>query len=486
MNPVKVCLTVSGRSLEGNLETVNLYSRSIDLVELRADFLADSELSSLGRFPALAGLPVILTLRRRRDRGGFDGSEAERCRLLTAAGGQFAYVDLEEDLRAPVLEESLRSRGARIIRSLHDFDKVPDRLVERIRRLPRRGDEIPKAAVWPAGCADLLRLVRCARELQDIGEKVLIGMGPVGLPTLILAARLGSNICFTTAPGAESAPGQLDPVTLKDLYRFAAIGESTRLFGVIGNPIAHSRSPEIHNQGYERLKLDAVYLPFLVDDPACFFSLAAELDVRGFSVTIPHKQAVLPLLTEADEAVRRVGACNTVVREGRDWRGSNTDVHGFLQPLRRHLRPAGHMTLPAAVIGAGGAARAVVYALGSLGIRPLILNRNLERAAALAKDFACTHAGLDSRGRALLEQHNGLIVQTTPVGMEPNEGEDPLPEYSFRGHEIVYDLVYKPYRTRFLSRAEAAGCTVIPGYQMLKAQAETQFRLFTGLSLPSD
>jgi 3-dehydroquinate dehydratase/shikimate dehydrogenase len=479
MIPVKICLSVTGRSLEGDLETVNLYRRCIDLVELRADFLADSELSSLGRFPQLAGLPVILTLRRRRDRGVFDGSEAERCRLLAAAGGRFAYVDLEEDLRAPALEESVRSRGSRIIRSLCDFDNLPDNLAERIRRLPRRGDEIPKAAVWPAGCADLLRLLRCARELQDIGEKVIIGMGPVGLPTRILAARLGSSICFTAAPGGESAPGQLDPVTLTDLYRFASIGEATRLFGVIGNPIAHSRSPEIHNQGYERAKLDAVYLPFLVDDPACFFSLAAELDVRGFSVTIPHKQAVLPLLTEADEAVRRVGACNTVVRKGRGWRGSNTDVHGFLQPLRRHLRPAGH-ALPAAVIGAGGAARAVVYALGSLGIRPLVLNRNLERAAALAKEFGCVHAGLDSRGRSLLERHNGLIVQTTPVGMEPNEGEDPLPDYSFRGHEIVYDLIYKPYRTCFLSRAEAAGCTVIPGYQM-----ETQFRLFTGLSLPT-
>jgi 3-dehydroquinate dehydratase/shikimate dehydrogenase len=486
MPPARVCLTVTGMSLARGLKAVERCRRYIDLVELRADFLSASELSRLSRFPRLAGLPVILTLRRRQDRGGFAGTEAERRGLLAAAGGSFAYVDLEEDLEAPDLEAALRSRGVRIIRSFHDFEKVPADLAERVRRLPRRGDEIPRAAVRPAGCGDLLRLVRSAREVRDIRDKLLIGMGPVGLPTRILSARLGSGICFTAEPGEEPAPGRLDPVTLAELYRFAAIRESTGLFGVIGNPIAHSRSPEIHNRGYARLGLDAVYLPFLVDDPGAFFALARELDIRGFSVTIPHKQAVLPLLTKADEAVRRVGACNTVIRRGRGWQGSNTDVEGFLQPLRGHLPASGAGGLSAAVIGAGGAARAVVFALTGVGIRPLVLNRSPERAAALAREFGCTHAGLDARAPELLRAHSGLIVQTSSVGMEPDDAGDPLPEYVFRGHEIVYDLVYKPPRTRFLARAEAAGCTVIPGYRMLRAQAEAQFRLFTGQSLPPD
>jgi 3-dehydroquinate dehydratase/shikimate dehydrogenase len=482
----KVCLALSGQSLARNLETLERYREHVDLVELRADFLAAGELASLGRFPALAGLPAILTLRRSRDRGGFSGSEAERLRLLRAAGGRFAFVDLEEDLGASELEAKLRAHGTRIIRSLYDFEKVPEQLAGRVRRLARRADEIPKAALWPRGCADLLRLLRCARELEDLREKVLIGMGPVGLPTRVLAARLGSEICFTAAPGAESAPGQLDPLTLAKLYRFKAISAATQVFGVIGNPIMHSRSPEIHNRGYARLNLDAVYLPFLVDDPESFLALASELDVRAFSVTIPHKQAILPLLTAADEAVGRVGACNTVVRHDRGWWGGNTDVEGFLQPLRPHLDPAGSGRLAAAVIGAGGAARAVVCALGSLGIRPLILNRSPEKAAALAEVFGCRHGGLDAQGLALLEENNDLIVQTTPVGMEPQEAQDPLPDYVFRGSEIVYELIYKPERTRLLARAQAAGCAVISGYAMLKAQARAQFKLFTGHALPPD
>ena len=481
-----ICLAVTEKSLARGLETVERYRRCIDLVELRADALSEDELSSLGRFPSLIRLPVILTVRRRRDHGGFGGDEAGRRRLLWAAGAGFAYVDLEEDLRDGSLEAYLRSRGVRIIRSLHDFEGLPGDLAQRVRRLPHRGDEIPKAAVRPTGCRDFLALLHCARELKDLEEKVLIGMGPEGVPTRVLAARLGSSICFTGAPGAESAPGQLDPATLTELYRFSRITESTRLFGVIGNPIAHSRSPEIHNRGYAGLNLDMVYLPFLVHDPEAFFALAAELDIRGFSVTLPHKQAVLPLLDEAEEAVLQVGACNTVVRRKGGWRGSNTDVEGFLGPLRPHLGRAGRKDLTAAVIGAGGAARAVVYALGTLGIRPLILNRHPERAAALAEAFGCPSGGLDAAGRKLLAEHNGLIVQATSAGMAPREAEDPLPEYAFQGGEIVYDLVYAPPRTCFLARAAAAGCRVIYGYQMLQAQAEAQFRLFTGEALPPE
>ena len=170
-------------------------------------------------------------------------------------------------------------------------------------------------------------------------------MGDFGFPTRVLASRLGSFLCYTSPAGAVVAPGQVEPDTLASLYRFRGIGPSTAVYGVIGNPVMHSRSPRIHNRGFRSLGLDAVYLPFVVDDIDAFWEVADALGIRGFSVTAPHKQAVLGRLSEADPVVRATGACNTVFRDGvgKPWKGTNTDVAGFLGTAagalrRRHSR----------------------------------------------------------------------------------------------------------------------------------------------------
>ena len=509
----RICLCLTGGTLEQDAALLRRERSCVDLAELRADFLEPSELAHLARFPALAGLPVILTLRRTADGGRWRAGEGERRRLLRGAlggagttPGGYAFVDLEEDLHDAGLEGAARARGCRVIRSFHDFHGVPANLAARVRRLAcacgGRG-ELPKAAVWVRGSRDQRRLAEACRELQGI-EKILTGMGEYGSFSRILAGRLGSWLTYCSPGGQDpeegaggrpvppaapasaglAAPGQLHPRTLVELYRFRGIGPQTAVYGVVGNPIAHSRSPEIHNRAYAALGLDAVYVPFLADDPAAFLKAAEALGVRGLSVTVPFKEQALRLARSAEEEAEATGAANTLLAGAGIWRAANTDVAGFLAPLEREAPAVLQPGTGAVVLGAGGAARAVVHALARRGLRVLVLNRTPARARALARRFGCAWGGLDEPGLARLSGHSALIVQTTTVGMDG--AGDPLPGYRFRGEECVYDLVYAPALTPLLARARAAGCRTIGGWSMLRAQAEAQFRLFTGREYPAD
>jgi 3-dehydroquinate dehydratase/shikimate dehydrogenase len=484
----KICLVLAEKTLEADLRHVESHRGRIDLVELRADHLADEEKASAGRLPARVGLPVILTIRRRRDGGIYDGPETERVKLLGRLVGQgFAYVDIEEDLKASAVEARIRECGARVVRSLHDFAGVPPELVRRLSVLARRPDEIPKAAVTPKTCAQLADfLAACAGLGQR--ERVLLGMGDIGFPTRVLAPLLGSSWCYASPTDHAVAPGQVTPSTLEEVYRYRSITPSTLVMGIIGNPVMHSRSPLIHNRAFTALGIDAVYVPFQVPDLQGFWKVADSLAVRGLSVTAPHKEAVLGGPVRGDEQVRVIGACNTLLRPaGRGgWDATNTDGEGFLAPLRAAFGGALPSGLGATVIGAGGAARSVVAALTGAGVRVLVLNRTTERARALAAIFAAQAGGMDVAGFQAARGYSDLIVQTTSAGMTPREDEDPAPGLGFRAGQVVYELVYAPEETPFVRRAQEAGSKVIYGRQMLMAQAMHQFKLFTGKEYPPD
>ncbi len=451
----------------------------IDMVELRADFLDGGELPHLRRFPDMIGTPPILTIRRAAEGGRFRGGEPARRRLIAAAAGGYRYVDLESDVDRS-FDEAVPA-GVRVIRSLHDTGGVPQPLGRIVRELPRSPAEIAKAAVTPRIGREMVDVIEAARGLGAAGagrERIVLGMGRFGVPTRILAAHLGNYLTFCSLAARSAAPGHLDPDAMVDLYRFRSIHAGTRVLGVVGTPLSHSRSPQLHNPALAAAAIDAVYVPIELDDLAELDRLARLLPLDGCSVTIPHKSRAARM-SDAGETVRRVGACNTLVRTPNGWRGENTDVRGFLAPLRRMV-PAPRR---AAVVGAGGAARAVAFALRSLGTELLILNRTAERARALALEHGAMAARLDASGLARVPAYSELIVQTTSMGLPDNPG-DPLAAYAFRGHEVVYDLVYGEGLTPILQRAREAGCAVIDGRQMLAEQAYEQFRLFTGREFP--
>lgn len=476
----KLCLSLTEATLRENLAIVERERRRVDLVELRADFLDEAELAEVSAFPRLSGLPTLLTFRRESDGGARAIGEGERRGLLDRAlDGGFSVVDLEEDLEAPELERKAAEQGTMVVRSMHDFGGVPGDLSRRLAALARRPGEIPKVAVMPHSVSDLLRLLEVGGQVP---RAIVVGMGEWGFPTRVLPGRFHSVQSYCSAGEVKAAPGHVDPKTLRETYRLGETSATAKLFCVIGNPVLHSRSPWIHNPGYRALGLDAVYVPVQVDRLADFFMLAERLGIEGASVTVPHKEEAASLLAETDASVTQAGACNTLVRESGGWRGYNTDIEGFLAPLRARLRGA-LAGARALVVGAGGAARSVVAGLVAEGARVTVVNRTGPRARVLAEQFDCGWAPAEEA--AALPAFD-IVVQATSVGMSPNEDADPLPSLSFRGTELVYELIYAPRRTLFLARAERAGCGVIGGREMLLHQAYAQFRLFTGRDYPAE
>ncbi|MDR3200120.1 MAG: shikimate dehydrogenase [Spirochaetales bacterium] len=488
-----IFLVLSGASIGDNLKQIRAYEKHIDGAELRADFLADPLSQDWPAFFQAAGsLPLILTLRKPEDGGHFRESEVRRQELFLRLieKGNFRYIDLEETTDFPDVEEAAVAKGMRIIRSFHDFTGVPEDLAGRLRSLARKKGDIPKAAVMPRSCKDVEKIIDAFAGLADI-TKILLGMGEFGFCTRVLAPRLGSYLTFASPAGDAVAPGLIDPETLDTVYRYHKQTPASRVFGIIGNPILHSRSPHIHSAGYDKLGIDAVFVPFHVDRVTDFLPLVKKLDMGGFSVTAPFKEDVIPFCAQTEDAVRGIGACNTVAVREDGLYGYNTDAEGFLAPLRAAL-PGGFSALSAAVLGAGGAARSAVYALAREGARVLVVNRTEDRAQRLAADIQAAlglpegqlaWASPDEKGLALLEDYAQLIVNSTTMGMHPWENLDPLAARAFRGSEIVYDMVYSPRETLFLKRAAAVGCQILYGEEMLKNQAYRQFYIYTGKNL---
>ena len=472
-----ICLTLAESTLDEDIIKLKENREYIDLAELRLDALSESEMGKASTFPSLVDVPVILTFRRVQDGGKREISEkARRQALLEALEGSFSYVDIEEDIKRSEVEEKARAKGVRIIRSLHDFEKVPEDIFSRLYHLSEKGD-IAKIAVTPRSFQDVLTLFRVEEELRGI-EKIVIGMVGYGVCTRILYKRLGSFLTF--ASDNEVAPGQVSARTLKLEYRADEINDKTAVYGIIGNPVMHSASPLMHNRGFHAIKYNAVYVPFLVDNVRSFFMFAEFIKMRGFSVTVPFKVDVLSYLGNITREVKQIGSCNTVVRVPGMWKGINTDYYGFIKPIVSDIE--GGRIKSALVIGAGGASHAIVWALRNYGVKVTILNRTLSRAETIARLNVCDYDSIENARK--YEGSVDLIVQTTSVGLYPDEDKNPIEGFNFTGREIVYDIIYKPRMTKLLKEAEKAGCTLHYGAEMLLEQGKLQFEAFTGYHYP--
>ena len=271
---------------------------------------------------------------------------------------------------------------------------------------------------------------------------------------------------------------------------------STKVVGVFGHPVEHSRSPAMHNAAFAALQLPYIYVPFPVRPEAIGTAIRSlpALGIVGVNLTIPHKESVLPYLDEITQEAQDVGAVNTVhCKEGR-LLGDNTDGHGFYEPLRQMgVEVAGKRVV---VLGAGGAARSVVFRLAREGAHITLTNRTLDRAARLAQDVA--NASLEAPPITIVASDNllglthalleaELLVQTTRIGMVPETEELPaVPLEAFHPSLLVYDLVYNPVETRLLREARLRNCRTLTGVKMLVFQGAAAFQRWTGLWPPTD
>jgi 3-dehydroquinate dehydratase/shikimate dehydrogenase len=458
------------------LGAARLFTRTI---ELRLDWLrSDGErskfLTALRRLPR-RGLTLVATCRRILGGGKLaGGAEAELYWLGQAREAGCEWCDLEIETLRELPGQTARSFPIppKILLSFHDFQRTPPlprRLVP-----ARRGEaDAIKIAARALTISDSLRLLRLAHASNDI---VSVPMGEIGLPARLLALREGSALAYAPVSQA-TAPGQVSLNDFKRLYRADAITQKTKIFGVIGNPVGHSLSPLLHNTGFVAAKCDASYFPCLVENLKEFLQGMLELGLRGFSVTIPHKQAIMKHLADCEPMADKIGAVNTViVGKDAELRGSNTDYLGVLRALEGKLRLRDSRVL---VFGAGGSARAAAFALADAGAEVLICARREAAARKLARDCGAQAIARRHLASACFE----AIVNATPVGMYPHAGNSPLSPRELNCR-IVMDLIYRPLRTQLLKTAAARGIRVISGVEMFLAQGFAQWELWMGKAAP--
>jgi 3-dehydroquinate dehydratase / shikimate dehydrogenase len=459
---------VTGRSM-AELVAARDAAVSGDMVELRLDGVANLDVAR-----ALQGrrVPAVVTCRAMWEGGRFDGSEEERRTILARAldlGAEF--VDIEwralDGLSTSVsFKDLLDHTPERIVVSSHDFDRVPSDLESQARAMRGLGAGTIKIAVSVSRASQTL----CLKSIAKDGDAVVIGMGELGVASRLLASRFGSRWTYA---GNALAPGQLPARQMIEDYGFRRISPSTRIFGVVSTNALHSLSPVMHNAALEAAGIDAVYVPFQIHDFDDFLTFAEDMGVEGVSVTIPFKLDALRAAESSDALTQQVGAANTLRRRDRGWEATNTDVEGFLQPLGsawgRSLDG-----VRVSVLGAGGAARAVIVALASKGARVTVHARREGQARELAHSF-----NVESRAYPPETGSWDILVNCTPLGGAARRQESPMPVDRLRG-QLVYDLTYGAGDAVLIRDARDAGIATLDGLAMLVAQAERQFEWWTG------
>jgi len=255
------------------------------------------------------------------------------------------------------------------------------------------------------------------------------------------------------------------------------IDQDTQLYGVVGNPIRHSLSPAMHNAAFLAGGLNAVYLGFETEDIQACLKGMKELGIKGMSVTIPYKSEVMPFLDEVEDQVAAIGAVNTIVNRDGRLTGYNTDALGALRALEENTELSGKRCI---MIGAGGAARAIGYILKKKGVELTIANRSVERGISLCKSLDCRFVNMEE----VVNEGGDILINTTPVGMTPNEESCPVPEKVLKRGMVVMDIIYNPLETRLLATARGRACKVVNGLAMFVYQGAEQFRLWTGREAP--
>ena len=447
-----------------------------DIVELRLDCLENSDpipcLDSLTR--KIAG-PFILTLRPVEQGGHRNLTRREREAFWKRDLKADLLCDIEADL---VLTSSFD--WPKVIVSHHDFSGVPDDLEEIYERLAATPARIVKIAVQADQITDCIRVFHLLdRASNEQRELIAIAMGNAGIATRILGPSRGAYLTYGSLEDASAtAPGQVNAQQLRSVYRIDEIDRETMICGLVGLPVMHSVSPHMHNAAFAVEDVNGVYLPLEVRDVESFFRRmihpkTRELDwnVRGLSITAPHKSSVMELLDRISPEAQEIGAVNTVVVEGNELHGYNTDVHGLIEPLREVLGSL--KDLRVAVIGAGGAARAAVWALRRDQANVTLFARAPIKAKPMSENFGVACEALSEATFAGYD----VVINATP--------QSPATAEQLAGAGLVYDLIYNPIETGFLKEGRAAGCQTLGGLKMLVAQARLQFELWTGKTPPA-
>jgi 3-dehydroquinate dehydratase/shikimate dehydrogenase len=493
----RICIAICARTADELLASVRRAEPLADIVEVRFDCLANDQLPAAVQAirEAENSKPFIATYRSPEE-GGNDAHliRDQRLEFWGSLGSGFTYADLELDVIRDIAPD------AQTIASQHDFAAIPPDIGAVYQTLAANRSSVIKIGATAQDICDAIPIWKLIeRAKNDDREIIPIAMGEAGKWTRILGLAHGAFLTYASLDaGKETAGGQITADDLITVYRLKDLDRDTRVYGVIGDPVSSSLSPFMHNAAFAAAGINAVFVPLQVKDLDAFMrrmvlpaTREVELNFAGFSVTMPHKQAVQKYLDEIDANAQRIGAVNTVKIDGDKLTGYNTDAHGFITPLKQRIPDLKNASV--AIIGAGGAARAVIFALQQEQADITVFARDLKKTQPLAEEFHINATRLSFPSAAdgvvlsLGSTKFDIVVNTTPLGMlGPNETKSPLTANDLSGVKFVYDLVTRRDETPLLREARRAGVDAVGGVEMLIAQGIKQFETWTGEEAPAD
>ncbi len=473
----KICAVITADNAKGALD--DMEKEDSDLIELRLDFIRNTDEKKISELIDGKKQKIIATLRPAKFGGLFKREEKERLGLLKAAidnNADFIDVEFQSEIMNQIIENKKLSK---IIISHHDLKETPS-----LEKLESIYNQINKLN------PDFVKIVTTANSINDNfvifdllknkNNLIAFCMGLKGEISRILAPKFGSAITYCSlGKDKESAPGQITLEEMKNLYHVDLINPQTKVIGIIGEFAENSMSKYMHNPNFVKNNVNFVYIPFKTspDELKEFMDNFKRFNFKGAAVTIPHKESIINLIHNIDETADEIGAVNTLVREDSKIIGYNTDYYGAVESLKEKMNPKNKKVL---VIGAGGAARAVVYGLRKEGAEITIVNRTEDKAKELAGQFNVDFDKIENI-KSLTMQAD-VIINTTSMGMAPFENSCALKEDELEEGKVVMDVVYKPVITKLIKLAQKKKCKTITGDRMLIYQAVKQFELWTGIN----
>ncbi len=477
-----LCVSIPGPDLASVREQMTQAAAYANVLELRVDLFDSIPVSDLVLLKRQCSLPVMLTLKSQRQGGAFSDDVVGRYTYLKHLSVLHPeLIDIEVGTpRSDVLELKKLLPNTHFVISYHDIHGSDVNLIDTLHAMQQLPGHYYKIVTTAHSIEDSLHILEFMRTINRNGRLLCgICMGAVGSITRILAPTVGSPFTYASLNDSLAvAPGQVPAVDLRDIYGIQRLNEDSRIMALIGNPVDTSKGYIVHNAVFKALGAQAVYVKARVNpsELASFLERVNELKWHGFSVTMPLKEAIIPLLDVVDPAAAAAGAVNTVVRDERGLVGYNFDGVGAIDAIEAKLS-GGINGKRVIVIGAGGAAKAIVYEAKQRGADVLVVNRSLERAEALAIRLGVYAKPFESLPD-ILQSGPDVVIQATSVGMAPNGNATLVNPNDLQSNTLVFDVIATPIMTRLLLEAQQKGCVVVTGAEMWVRQAEMQLSLW--------
>jgi len=451
-----------------------ILSYPINLVELRLDYFSKLKTTDIKKLRSSFDIPMIFTLRKKSQGGLFKGTEKERLKIIrNLLALEPEYFDVEYDVADSFIKLIHKEYPyVKLICSYHNFKKTPDNLKQVLAAMVKQEFSVYKIATFANSTIDSLRMLNFVREHGGHNKLCGLCMGELGKATRILSPIINNYLNYVGIDkNQKTAPGQLFLKELFNIYNYSMINKKTSVYALLGNPVEQSIGHIFHNSIFQQLKKNAVYIKLQLEKKEFprFFKEVIRLPFKGFSITMPFKESVIPFLKPSKE-IKKTSAVNSILKIKNRLVGFNTDGIGVLNSIEK-ITPVRNKKI--ILLGAGGTAKAIVYEALKRGAKVIILNRTLSRAQEIAHKFGCQAHGMDYVKKLKQERYD-ILINATSIGMMKQEDSSLLPAKAIIAGTIILDMVCKPGSTKLLRKAKAKKCICITGEEVFVAQAIEQ------------